>query len=264
MICDADGGGHNGGVADLRADQGRGKAPTLLLTCGVGQLASQFFEPESPSGHGVLFIHGWRSDRTSPAPLAQRLKQIGVTSLAFDLPGHGESDGDISTLNRQQFLDGCLAAYDALAARPEVESVGIVGSSFGGYLACVVADARSPQTLVLRAPANYSEATFHQPQAMESDALDNEGVRLHQSFGDSRSLRCLRSFEGDVLVVVSGRDEIVGTESTNAYIDAAASKGEVDVKTFENALHNFDAATKLEYAELLADWFGRKVLSSDR
>ncbi len=236
----------------------------LQLDTANGPLAAQLFSPNGPTGHGVLFIHGWRSDMSSPELLAQALRQIGVTVLTFDLRGHGSSPGNLDTLTRQDFLDDCIAAYDTLAAFPDVQSISIVGSSFGGYLACLLTSVRPVQTLVLRAPANYSDETFSVPQLVTSDALDREGTRLSQTFDDTRSLHCLQNFLGRVLLVVSGRDEIVSADATNAYANAARAQGTLRTERFDDAGHNFDTVTKQRYSQLLVDWFKSEVTGADR
>ncbi|MCG6494850.1 alpha/beta hydrolase [Kitasatospora sp. A2-31] len=41
----------------------------------------------------VLLLHGWQSRASRFAPLVPRLQALGMTPIAFDAPGHGESGG---------------------------------------------------------------------------------------------------------------------------------------------------------------------------
>src|SRR4051794_9298525 len=49
----------------------------------------------SHSGAAVVLVHGAGGDRSSLAPEARALAAQGIGVLTFDLPGHGESDGEI-------------------------------------------------------------------------------------------------------------------------------------------------------------------------
>jgi len=40
-------------------------------------------------------VHGWQDDNSLWSPLIQSLADIGVASVAFDLPGHGFSSGEV-------------------------------------------------------------------------------------------------------------------------------------------------------------------------
>lgn len=41
----------------------------------------------------VLLLHGWRSRASRFAPFVPRLRALGLSALAFDAPGHGDSGG---------------------------------------------------------------------------------------------------------------------------------------------------------------------------
>jgi len=76
-------------------------------------------------GPAVLLVHGWQDDNSLWSPLIQSLADLGVASIAFDLPGHGFSTGDYCTP---------VAAAEAIeaAARALGPIDAIVTHSFGG------------------------------------------------------------------------------------------------------------------------------------
>ncbi|MFD8752470.1 alpha/beta hydrolase [Kitasatospora sp. NPDC059577] len=41
----------------------------------------------------VLLLHGWRSRASRYAPLVPRLRELGLSAVSFDAPGHGDSGG---------------------------------------------------------------------------------------------------------------------------------------------------------------------------
>ncbi len=76
-------------------------------------------------GPAVLLVHGWQDDNSLWSPLISSLAEIGIASVAFDLPGHGFSEGD-----------NCAPALAAAALEKVVDQLGpidsVVTHSFGG------------------------------------------------------------------------------------------------------------------------------------
>src|ERR1700755_2532806 len=106
------------------------------------------------AGPTLVWRGGFRSDMagTKAEALAEWAAANGRAYLRFDYLGHGESSGDFrakGTITR--WREDALAVLDELALGPVV----LVGSSMGGWLACLVALARPGRVkaLVLVAPA---------------------------------------------------------------------------------------------------------------
>lgn len=81
-------------------------------------------------GPAVLLVHGWQDDNALWSPLIQSLADIGVASVAFDLPGHGFSQGGYCT-------PAAAAAAIEAVARELGPIDAIVTHSFGGPAAGV-------------------------------------------------------------------------------------------------------------------------------
>lgn len=102
---------------------------------------------------GILFLGGFNSDMTGTKAeaLAQFAQRTGRAYCRFDYAGHGSSGG--------AFEEGCISRWasdaqmvlDALTAGPQI----LVGSSMGGWIACLLAKARPARVhaLVGIAPA---------------------------------------------------------------------------------------------------------------
>jgi pimeloyl-ACP methyl ester carboxylesterase len=216
------------------------------------RLAATVFEPETPNGRGILFLHGWRSSQFSPRQFARKLSDYGFTCMPFDMRGVGDSDGDILKQTRVNYVDDCLAAYDSLASR--VGDIAVVGSSFGAYLACLLTQKRSVSTLVLRVPANYPNEGFDQPQALLSDRLDEERWKLqHDQTSPSYAVDALTAFSGPSLIVEAENDEIVLHDTVMRYVNAARNGTHVVVSNAPHSLVN--AELRRDYQDLLVDWF---------
>ncbi|MCA6238303.1 MAG: alpha/beta hydrolase, partial [Phenylobacterium sp.] len=91
-------------------------------------------------GPTVVWLGGFRSDMTGTKAqaLADQALASGRAFLRFDYSGHGESGGE--------FTDGTIGAWraDALAMIDTLTTgdLILVGSSMGGWLACLCALAR--------------------------------------------------------------------------------------------------------------------------
>ena len=97
---------------------------------------------------GVLFVHGWGGDQRQYLARARAIAGLGCVCLTFDLRGHERTARHWEHVNRPQNLADLLAAYDWLAARPNVDAsaIAVVGISYGGYLAAMLTAERSAFT----------------------------------------------------------------------------------------------------------------------
>ena len=115
----------------------------------------------TPSAEGafplVIFVHGLGSGKDSPrnVVIAERLVDVGIATLLFDLSGHGESSADPSD-GTEAFVADLQAALEWAVGQDVVSKdlIGIAGSSLGAVVAVrAVAEGRiRPKTMVLRAP----------------------------------------------------------------------------------------------------------------
>ena len=118
----------------------RGEEDTIILK---GWLIN------APESRGtVIIVHGVDSNRADPEvgylELADALAKRGLSSMLFDLRGHGESGGEQVSggLFEQHDL---LGAFDFLIEREVTsERIGVLGVSLGGAVALLAA-AKEPQ-----------------------------------------------------------------------------------------------------------------------
>ena len=86
-----------------------------------------------------VVIHGFSSHKESPTAkmMVERLPDIGIGAIAFDLPAHGESEVDGRSLRISNCLNDIMAVTDkARALAPNAEIV-YFASSFGAYLVLI-------------------------------------------------------------------------------------------------------------------------------
>lgn len=106
-----------------------------------GLVLAGWFIParDGARGPGVVVVHGWESTRSRTLPNARLLHALGFHVMTFDVRGHGASPSDGMPVSGREFGIDAAAAAAALAARPEVTSVGILGHSMGGVGALLAA-----------------------------------------------------------------------------------------------------------------------------
>jgi pimeloyl-ACP methyl ester carboxylesterase len=107
------------------------------------------------AGHGptVVWLSGFHSDMAGTKAQALEAWARGQRRAAvlFDYFGHGASSGAFEAGSITRWREDALAVLDALVEGPAV----LVGSSMGGWIACLAAAARPERIagLVLIAPA---------------------------------------------------------------------------------------------------------------
>ncbi|MBX3431265.1 MAG: alpha/beta fold hydrolase [Hyphomonadaceae bacterium] len=97
-------------------------------------------------GPAVLLVHGWQDDNSLWSPLISALAELGIASVAFDLPGHGFSGGET-----------CSPTVAAQAVLHVAEKLGpidaVVTHSFGGPVTgFALLNGFAPRRIALIAP----------------------------------------------------------------------------------------------------------------
>jgi len=105
------------------------------------------------AGPMVVWLGGFHSDMTGTKAqtLADWAARTGRAFLRFDYFGHGQSGGDFRNGTITRWRSDALAVIDELTEGPLV----LVGSSMGGWIACLAALSRPDRlkAMVLVAPA---------------------------------------------------------------------------------------------------------------
>ena len=172
---------------------------------------------------GVLFVHGWGGSQTQDLARAREAAGLGSVCLTFDLRGH-EGDAVLARrVTREDNLSDLLGAYDWLARQPNVDSasIGVVGISYGGYLAAILSAMRHVRWLSLRSPALYKDENWALPKLeLHLDADLPAYRRRRVAWQENRALRACAEFAGDVLIVEAEHDDIVPHAVIENYVAA--------------------------------------------
>ena len=128
-----------------------------FLTVGAGGAERRIAVRERPgAGPPVVWLGGFRSDMkaTKASALDQWAAEAGRRFVRFDYAAHGESSGTFTDCTISAWLEDAQAVLSAHVDEAPI----LVGSSMGGWIACLAARDRAARGvatagLVLIAPA---------------------------------------------------------------------------------------------------------------
>ncbi len=211
---------------------------------------------------GVILIHGFGSSEKNYLPLAQRLAEKGIVALAINLRGHVKGASENNTLHvRDGFQDG-EKAYDFLVQHEFIDRkrIGMCGSSFGGGISAYVSGVRNTHSLVLRAPATYTDYLM---SLTLKDIMAEEGEKFNKMENISKTLviKRLKKFTGSLLVISSEKDFVIPAKMTQAFFDAPIHAKMKDFIEMKDATHALDTdVLREEFRSLATSWFQKTLL----
>jgi uncharacterized protein len=216
------------------------------------------------AGPAVLFVHGWGGSQQQYLSRARAVAELGFICLTFDLRGHARNDEQRETVSRGDNLRDLLAAYAALAGLPSVDpkAIGLVGSSYGAYLAAIMTAQRAVRWIALRAPALYNDAGWELPKRKLHENLDFAAYRRRAVPAEENlALRACAEFHGNVLIVESEMDDVVPHPVIANYLAACTGAQSVTYRIIEGADHSLsDASWQHTSTSFLLQWLKDRVI----
>ena len=146
-----------------------------LTTLSTHQIAYHYSRGNQPT---VVFIHGFGSSMQGDKAVAmeEACRRWGHAFIRFDLSGCGQSSGDFSSATIDRWLADAIAVIDKLTQGPLI----LVGSSMGGWLMVLIAQARQERIIHCVGLASAPDMTdytltskFNRDQC---EALEKEGL----------------------------------------------------------------------------------------
>lgn len=236
----------------------------------VNLITPKGFKPPLPA---LIFVHGWKSSQKGNILRATEIAKLGFICLTLDLRGHGESGPQghpehsggsqrLEQFSRKDHLEDIKAAYQYLSELKEVNPsrIGIIGSSYGGYLSAVATNDLEFEWLVLRVPALYFDKGFD----ISTDKLIKENPQAFTS-SDLTEKNCLAlkgvaNFPGEILIIESEKDEIIPHAVIENYLSVIKDKRRLSYEVMKGAGHHFwnNPEHDVEYLKILKDWLEQK------
>jgi dipeptidyl aminopeptidase/acylaminoacyl peptidase len=171
-------------------------------------------------------------------------------------------------VTRSQNLRDLLAAFDCLAAQDGIDPdrLGVVGSSYGGYLGALLVAERQPRWLALQAPALYKDADFDRPKHQLNRDDDLPAYRRRRlARAENLALRSAATFDGDVLLVEAERDDVIPHEVVANYCTALAGARSLVRLVIPEADHGLTQRRwRHMYRDALVRWFAERLSEAPR
>lgn len=207
----------------------------------------------------ILLIHGWKSGQDRMFQISEMFcERSGIACLTVDLHGHGKTIGDLNTLSRKDFLDDVVAAYDFLVSQNNIdkERIGVIGSSFGGYLATLLSTQRQLAWIAMRVPADYPDHGFEEPKKINEQPNEDTWRREPRDWSETATLRAVHAFQGKILLIESEHDEIIPHQLILNYKNAVSDPSNLKYVVMKGAPHSLSKHPEFqkEFSEILFNW----------
>lgn len=217
----------------------------------------RLYEPENNhKDWAILWLQGFYSTIEGHHEGCQRISDSTNTALAvLNYAGHGNHPVVLEDATRQQQLDEVTIVYDELVNRGYAKVI-VIGGSFGAYMATLLLETRSPQVIVLRAPANYKDEEITLPYKETTEAIDGEAKDLYRQSIDSnysnRAIEAVRRFEGSTYVIEHGSDKTILKNIPQSYFSAAQQGNYILIPGLEHSPKLMDNPQK--YFGIIERW----------
>ena len=229
---------------------------TIKIDCSGYSIDADWYEPTSTNSV-LLVLVGYGSSKARNSDFVKDVStNTGTSALVIDYSGHGDSPINLDkTRPAQHFLE-IISAFDWLRATYPHAKVSVMGTSYGGFMAALLASYRDFEKLILRTPAIYIPSDFYSTQA----EIEREGATQKYRHNSSEIAKNPiftepRIFSGQTLLVVHGNDEDVPTTTTDRY-QQAFSADTYTATGFKHAMRDpANPTDKLaEYQNFISDW----------
>lgn len=172
-----------------------GRPVTLSSADGV-TIAGEFYEGAARPSPAVLLVHMLTRNRSEWGSLPDRLRDMGLTVLAIDLRGHGQSSGSAQDL--PAMTGDVRAALQWLVARPNVrpDAMAVVGASLGATLSLLAAlDVPQVRAIGLLSPSLDYRGLRTDVSLIKR--LGSRSLWLASSAEDPLALRTMKDFAAE-------------------------------------------------------------------
>ena len=213
-----------------------------------------------PSGKGpfpgVIFFHGNGGRGEKYFEAGKKFSENGILAFAFNFTGCGESSGNYLTQTHKDAYRDAKIAFNKLLDQKNIDKnrIGILGGSFGGFVASMIISEIKIKSLVLLSPSAHDDPDSEKlnigPIEKEVKYFANK-----KNWINSKSYKNISEFKGSLLVVKSEKDENVPSTVVDKYYQVSKSKNKKQI-ILKGADHRLSTAKmRKECFSQIIDWF---------
>ncbi|UCD79065.1 MAG: alpha/beta fold hydrolase [Desulfobacterales bacterium] len=179
----------------------------------------------------LMVLHGaGNSCRQRFQLLREELFAAGISSLAFDFVGHGDTGGDLKSSSLRSRTRQARRVIDSFNWQ---QPFSVIGASMSAYTAVKLLAHYQIKRLVLLVPAMYSA----QAEAVAFNRGFTEIIRQPQSWMNSDAWDILAQYTGRLLIVAGENDTIIPRGVINKIYDSAVNSSARELYIAPNASH---------------------------
>jgi esterase/lipase len=206
---------------------------------------------------GVIFFHGLTSSEKGYIPYAEKLAEYGIVGLTLSVRGHGESEGDFTKLTVKDVIIDGLNAYDFFAKYEFIDPnrIGLLGKSIGGAIVSCVSAQRKVKSILLTMPAAYTDEMMRMPFS-QIEPIVHKIFRNMDKISETKACQAIAKFEGDLLVVIGEKDDIVPLDVTSEYFNIAKKAHRKKKVITKDSLHVLEKVKwRKQFENEVIRWF---------
>jgi acylglycerol lipase len=199
------------------------------------KLYAQWWEPEgTPAKAVVILVHGLKDHSRRYGEVADKLRQNNYAVYAFDLRGHGDSEGQrvwVDSFN--DYVDDLQTFYDLVRKKEPNKPIFIFGHSMGGAIVTLFSlrHSRPVSGIVLSGPAIELDVNFFLRGASKvtGTLLPTLAVMKLPEEDFSRDPEVVKAIQNDPLIYHGNGPAHTAKELLNATNKIQDSMASVDV-----------------------------------
>lgn len=193
-------------------------ADSSTLAHGSARPAAPLLRADGIHRPALLVLPGWDDHGKDQFDLLdQDLSVQGWHCRRGNLPDASWPAAERACVNREGNLRQVLHDYQLLHSQERPAAVGVLGFSYGGYMAALLAGMYPFDWLVLRSPAIYPDGDWLVPkEELDKREIDAYRRQVHTP-DNNRALGACQAFRGDVLLIQSEHDAVVPPPVAESY-----------------------------------------------
>ena len=227
---------------------------SFTILCVGYEIAADWYEGNN---NVLLVLPGFTSSKANYEELVSAIfSKTGTSALVIDYSGHGESPFDIQDITISENFSEVVRAYDWIKEHHPGKTIDVIGTSYGGFFAAMLAGVREIRKLILRVPANYDPKDLYTPwRRLDREQIRNEYRADPKNFENHPVLAEGLRFKGEAYVLTHELDEACPKSSTDPYIKAFKAEN-WEAKGFVHGFGKSKITEKQleEYQNKIAEW----------